>query len=145
MKARRINALISLLCAFLLLTGCEEKVSTPEQAAIDFFAAIYIRADVNEATKYCMPELAELLVHYRSAHSVKRHVVGLSMNDVELTLSDTDADFFRKVATQAQVTVHFKGKIDGGVREDERTVIVVKKGLEWYVESIKPDIFMTNG
>jgi phage tail tube protein FII len=145
MKQRHISIFLIALMGSLLISGCKEKPSTPEQAALDFFAAIYIDDDVDKATQHTLPKLTELLQHYKTAHAVKRHLIGLSMQDVELNLSDTDADFFRKVATKAQVTIRFKGKIDGRVREDERTVKVIKKGNIWYVDSIKADIFMSNG
>ncbi|GAA5218021.1 hypothetical protein ACFSJ3_06060 [Corallincola platygyrae] len=145
MKFSRIYQAVFLLICLCFVTACEEKVRTPEQAALDFFHAIYVANDTDLAASYCLPELAELVKHYHSPHSVKRHIIGFTMDEVELSVSETDADFFRKVATQAEVSIHFKGKVEGFVREDERTVIVVKKGMEWYVQEVKPDMFMTNG
>ena len=69
----------------------------------------------------------------------RRNLIVLAVNNPELTVMDTTADFFKKVATKARVQVHFKGTHDDRPREADRSVMVEKLSNGWKVVEIITD------
>ncbi len=132
-------------CGALIMGGCKEKEATPEDTAIAFFTAIYVNNDVEAAKAISVEPLQDLLEHYHTPEMIQRHMFNLTMEDPEITVTESSADFFRKVATSVRLKVHFVGRFDGGKVEDDRTVRLTKKGMRWYIVEVMPDKFATNG
>lgn len=140
---RKFLAVIFIGLSFTL-SGCE-KQATAEEVAIQFFQAIYVDKDVDKAKQLSMPALQELLTHYHTARMVQRHVIGLTMNDPVFDIANSTSDFLKKVSTEVVVKVRFRGNFDGSTVEDDRSLLLVKNGLNWQVKEIEPDIFLSNG
>lgn len=135
--------LVILALAFLVV-GCDEQMNA-EEVAVDFFQAIYLDNDVARAKQHSDPELRKLLEHYHTPRMVQRHVIGLSMNHPKIGVAHTTSDFLKKLAKEVVVKIRLKGELDGTIREDDRSIVVIKRGAEWKVNEVKPDIFLSNG
>lgn len=124
-----------------LLQGCdkEQVVLSPEQVSLGFFSAIYVDRDVEKAKQFVDADLQELLDHYYIAASVQRHVLGLSMTDVTMSIDEIDIDFFRKFTDDVTVIVKMVG-LKGGERWiDDRTIRLHKRGKSWIIVDILPE------
>lgn len=118
----------------------------PEDVALEFFTAIYLDDDVVKAQSYSGKELSELLGHYRNLHAIKRHIVGMELSRPAIQVRNSSADFFRRLAEDVEVELHFTSEVDGRVYKDIRIVVVSRgRGKHWLVEKILPDPFATNG
>lgn len=129
-----------LLWLLATIAGCGKEVEqTPEQVAVAFFTAIYIDDDLDKARALTGPQLREVLDQYQSLVNIRRNLIVLAVDNPELTVMDTTADFFKKVATKARVQIHFKGTHDDRPREADRSVMVEKLSNGWKVVEIIPD------
>ena len=78
---------VSLLSFLLILTACgEEKkiteIDNPEEVAVAFFDALYNKKDVKEAASVCSPQLARIILHYKSSQAVARHLFNMKYDNV---------------------------------------------------------------
>jgi uncharacterized radical SAM superfamily protein len=123
----------------MLLQGCEpgeERILSPEEVSLGFFSAIYVDRDVEKAKQYVDKDLQELLNHYHIAASVQRHILGLSMTDVTMTIDEIDIDFFRKFTDDVTVIVKMVGLKGGEQWIDDRTIRLHKRGKHWVIVDI---------
>jgi hypothetical protein len=123
----------------LLLQGCEpseERILSPEDVSLGFFSAIYLDRDVKKAKQFVDKDLQVLLDHYYIAASVQRHVLGLSMTDVTITIDEIDIDFFRKFTDDVTVIVKMIGLKGGRHWIDDRTIRLHKRGKRWVIVDI---------
>lgn len=130
-----------LILFLFLLQGCDQEqvVLSPEQVSLGFFSAIYVDRDVEKAKQFVDADLQELLDHYYIAASVQRHVLGLSMTDVSMSIDEIDIDFFRKFTDDVTVIVKMVG-LKGGERWiDDRTIRLHKRGKSWVIVDILPE------
>ncbi|QYJ76818.1 hypothetical protein [Shewanella sp. FJAT-52076] len=141
-----------LLIVFFMLAGCNESVEsatspnlTPEQVSLGFFSAIYVNRDVAEAKRFVDAPMQEVLGHYHIAASVQRHMLNLSMTDVELEIEEIDIDFFRKFTDDVTVKVKLKGLKGGQPWLDDRTVRLNKRGKNWVIVEIMTEKRAANG
>ncbi|MFD1099571.1 hypothetical protein [Shewanella litorisediminis] len=141
-----------LLIVFFMLAGCNESVEsatspnlTPEQVSLGFFSAIYVNRDVAEAKRFVDAPMQEVLGHYHIAASVQRHMLNLSMTDVELEIEEIDIDFFRKFTDDVTVKVKLKGLRGGQPWLDDRTVRLNKRGKNWVIVEIMTEKRAANG
>lgn len=141
-----------LLVVFFILAGCNESVEnatspnlTPEQVSLGFFSAIYVNRDVAEAKRFVDAPMQEVLGHYHIAASVQRHMLNLSMTDVELEIEEIDIDFFRKFTDDVTVKVKLKGLKGGQPWLDDRTVRLNKRGKNWVIVEIMTEKRAANG
>ncbi|MCL2919827.1 hypothetical protein L2701_16515 [Shewanella litorisediminis] len=135
-----------------MLAGCNESVEsatspnlTPEQVSLGFFSAIYVNRDVAEAKRFVDAPMQEVLGHYHIAASVQRHMLNLSMTDVELEIEEIDIDFFRKFTDDVTVKVKLKGLRGGQPWLDDRTVRLNKRGKNWVIVEIMTEKRAANG
>ena len=121
-----------LLFSLVILSACEpvdektKTMQTPESVALGFFEAIYTERDAKKAEMYVTPELQKILQSYHIASAVQRHVLGLSMTNVEFSIAEIDIDFFRKFTDEVNVIVKMKGLKGGKHWIDDRTLRIVK-------------------
>lgn len=141
-----------LLVLFFFLAGCNDSVDratspnlTPEQVSLGFFNAIYVEKDVALAKKFVDAPMQEVLSHYHIAASVQRHVLNLSMTDVQMEVEEIDIDFFRKFTDDVTVKVKLIGKRGGQSWIDDRTVRLHKRGKEWVIVEILNEKRAVNG
>ena len=79
------------LSLVLLLTACVEEdknkinnVEDPEIVTIEFFNALYNEKNINKAASVCSPQLARIILHYKSTKAVARHLFNMSYDRVEI-------------------------------------------------------------
>ena len=134
-----------LIFSLLALLGCEKIVEkteapqTPESVTLSFFEAIYTDRDVSKALPYVTAELREVLEHYHIASSVQRHVLGLSMTNVTMTIDEIDIDFFRKFTDEVTIIVKMEGLKGGKPWVDDRTLLLEKRGNKWVIIEVLPE------
>jgi hypothetical protein len=136
--------LIRILPFFLLLilSACGqsdefgEAQLTPEQVSLGFFEAIYVDRDVDKAKKFVSTDIQEIMDHYHIASAVQRHVLGLSMKQVTMSIDEIDIDFFRKFTDDVTVVVKMQGLKGGRDWIDDRTIRLHKIGNTWVIVEI---------
>ena len=137
----RILAFISLVFLF----GCgpdnssAEANRTPEQVSLGFFNAIYVDRDVEKAKQFVSEPMQEVLTHYYIASAVQRHVLNLSMTQVQMEIEEIDIDFFRKFTDDVTVIVKMKGLKAGQPWIDDRTIRLHKDGSSWVIIEVLPE------
>ncbi|WP_434938239.1 hypothetical protein ACRWQN_13265 [Shewanella sp. HL-SH8] len=131
--------------SLIALLGCEKVIEkgeppqTPESVTLSFLEAIYNERDVSKALPYVTPELREVLEHYHIASSVQRHVMGLSMTEVNMSIDEIDIDFFRKFTDEVTIVVKMEGLKGGRPWIDDRTLHLKKKGKKWIIVEVLPE------
>ena len=146
MTGFRIIAALVCSLALLACNPSDDEIKAPEDVALDFFTALYIDSDVAKAQSMAGEDLSALLAHYRNITAVKRHVIGMEIETPKIEVKNSTADFFRRLASDVHVEIHFTSHIDGKVFKDIRTVIVSKESADyWVVTTILADPFATNG
>ncbi|MBB1270741.1 hypothetical protein [Shewanella sp. SR44-3] len=131
-----------IILLLFILQGCEQAEEiqlSPEEVSLGFFSAIYIDRDVEKAKPFVTAELQELLEHYYIAASVQRHVLGLSMTDVSMSIDEIDIDFFRKFTDDVTVIIKMVGKKGGKHWVDDRTIRLHKRGKRWVIVEFLPE------
>lgn len=136
--------LIRILPFFLLLilSACGqsdefgEAQLTAEQVSLGFFEAIYVDRDVDKAKKFVSADIQEIMDHYHIASAVQRHVLGLSMTQVTMSIDEIDIDFFRKFTDDVTVVVKMQGLKGGRNWIDDRTIRLHKIGNTWVIVEI---------
>lgn len=138
----------SLLLFLMLLGGCSPATGPsqpPEKVAVAFFEALYVDKDINRALPMVDGELKGLFHHYKLASQVQRNLFGLYMEEVEVELSSTNADFFRRRNSDILVTIKLKGLVNGYLRQDLREIRLQVIDHQWKVTEITDDRWLTNG
>ncbi|RTR34182.1 hypothetical protein [Shewanella atlantica] len=136
--------IIALLCLTFLF-GCSpdssnsESKRTPEDVSLGFFNAIYVDRDVDKALQFVDDPMKKVLAHYHIAASVQRHVLNLSMTEVQMEIEEIDIDFFRKFTDDVTVIVKMQGLKGGEPWIDDRTIRLHKKGTKWEIIEILPE------
>ncbi|MBB1388276.1 MULTISPECIES: DUF4878 domain-containing protein [Shewanella] len=126
----------------LILSACGqsdefgEAQLTPEQVSLGFFEAIYVDRDVDKAKKFVSTDIQEIMDHYHIASAVQRHVLGLSMKQVTMSIDEIDIDFFRKFTDDVTVVVKMQGLKGGRDWIDDRTIRLHKIGNTWVIVEI---------
>ncbi|WOT03935.1 hypothetical protein [Shewanella youngdeokensis] len=135
-----------------IITGCNQQISnadlsdssvpllsTPELSSIGFLNAIYVERDVEKAKLFVDAPMKSILAHYYIAASVQRHMLNLSMTDVEMVVDEVGIDFFRKSTQDVTVIVKMKGLRAGELWVDDRTLRLNKHKDKWIITEILPE------
>ncbi|RPA62582.1 hypothetical protein EGC86_05630 [Shewanella frigidimarina] len=143
LKMNSIKVLPVLLLFILTACGHSDEFGqpqlTPEQVSLGFFEAIYVDRDVEKAKKFVAPDIQEIMDHYHIASAVQRHVLGLSMKQVTMSIDEIDIDFFRKFTDDVTVIVKMQGLKGGRNWIDDRTIRLHKQGNTWVIVEILPE------
>ncbi|GGQ20668.1 hypothetical protein [Shewanella litoralis] len=138
-------SLVTLLLLFFI-SACEQSPEdgskpklSPEQVSLGFFQAIYIDKDVQKAKQFVAADIQEVMDHYHIASAVQRHVLGLSMSQVTMSIDEIDIDFFRKFTDDVTVVVKMEGLKGGRKWIDDRTIRLHKRGSSWVIVEILPE------
>ncbi|AZG73783.1 hypothetical protein SHLI107390_03605 [Shewanella livingstonensis] len=130
------------LFLLLILSACGQSDNlgqpqlTPEQVSLGFFEAIYVDRDVEKAKKFVAADIQDVMDHYHIASAVQRHVLGLSMKQVTMSIDEIDIDFFRKFTDDVTVIVKMQGLKGGREWIDDRTIRLHKIGNTWIIVEI---------
>lgn len=114
---------------------------SPELTAVDFFEAILVDNNINEAKRHAAPSLKRVLDGYSSGKAVGRTLLNMSFDKVEITIEDTNKNVREFYTDKADVMLIFTG-----IKNDEkivhmRMVKMEKHKGKWLVVVIKDDPF----
>ncbi|MBY5922179.1 hypothetical protein [Ferrimonas balearica] len=135
------------LLGLLLLAGCNGRQDTqrPESVALTFFDALYNQKDAQSAMALVNEPLRDVMSHYRIASQIQRNVLGLALDEAELSVGEVDIDFFRRNAQQVEVLIQLSGHNGHRRINDDRLVRLEKEGERWVITHLYSDPFQTNG
>jgi len=137
-----------LFCSIFLLSACSEdnskritNVDNPEIVALAFFDALYNEKNVEKAASVCSPKLARLILHYRSAGAVARHLFNMSYDKVEMRPDSGGVKVREQFKGSANITIYFDGYYqDNRIKEVKRLAFIQRDG-EWFIDKILKDPF----
>ena len=143
------NSLLALLlCSLTLLTACGEdnskKITTvdnPELVAIAFFDALYNEKNVEKAASVCNPQLARLILHYRSPGAVARHLFNMSFDTVEIKPDSAGVKVREQFKDNANITIYFDGYYHNNRMKDVKRLAIVQRDGEWFIDKVLTDPF----
>jgi hypothetical protein len=143
------NSLLTLLlCSLTLLTACGEdnskKITTvdnPELVAIAFFDALYNEKNVEKAASVCNPQLARLILHYRSPGAVARHLFNMSYDNVEIKPDSAGVKVREQFKDNANITIYFDGYYQNNRMKDVKRLAIVQRDGKWFIDKVLKDPF----
>lgn len=137
----------SLILLLVTLLGCnqeEEPISeldNPELVTVAFFNALYNDKDIEKAASVCSPKLARIILHYKSAQAVGRHLFNLSYDSVEVTPDDSGVKVREQFKNKAVITVYFNGIYNDEKFKDVKRVSLLQVDDKWVINKILKDPF----
>ena len=138
---------ILILPLLIVLTACSDNekeidvTKNPEEISIAFFSALYNDKDIKKAAAVCAPKLSRIILHYRSAKAVGRHLFNLSYDKVNLRTEDTGVKVRQMFKNKAQITVYFDGTLGDERIKDIKRLSLVQVDGRWYIDKILKDPF----
>ncbi len=114
---------------------------SPELTAVDFFEAILVDNNINEAKRHAVPSLKRVLDGYASGKAVGRTLLNMSFDQVEITIEDTNKNVREFYTDKADVMLIFTGKKNDAKVVNMRMVKMEKHNGKWQVAVIKDDPF----
>jgi len=139
--------LLLLLPLLILLTACneaEEEISTignPEEVAVAFFHALYNEKDVKKAASVCSPQLARIILHYKSPQAVGRHLFNMSYDTVEIKPDDSGVKVREQFKNKAVITLYFDGLYHEDRLKDVKRLSIIQLDDRWVIHKILKDPF----
>lgn len=118
---------------------------SPELTAVDFFEAILVDNDINEAKRHAAPSLKRVLDGYSSGKAVGRTLLNMSFDKVEITIEDTNKNVREFYTDKADVMLIFTGMKNDEKVVNMRMVKMEKQKGKWLVVVIKDDPFARTG
>ncbi|MEZ7277283.1 hypothetical protein [Pseudoalteromonas sp. 68 DY56-GL68] len=141
---------ILFICALLssvLLLGCgpedapKGEKNTPGVTATLFFDALYNKQDLNLATQYATPKMARIMQSYGTANQFARNLVNMQYDEVVIEVDMTNMSLREQYGDKANINLIFTGYFNGKKIDDMRSVKMIRKKGDWYIEKINPDPF----
>ncbi|KZN30473.1 hypothetical protein N480_05830 [Pseudoalteromonas luteoviolacea S2607] len=129
----------------LFLAGCGNEEAgrgdkdTPGYAATMYFDALYNRKDMKAALKLSTPRLARIMRSYGTPSQFTRNLVNMQFDQVTIELDMTNKSLREQYGKKAKVNLIFTGQLHGDQVDDMRSVQMVKRKGDWYVDKINPD------
>ena len=145
MTTRMISGLF-LLCAVLLLSGCEKEKgvgkygmmdeNTPEYTALRFAQSIYDDPDITVALTLSTDRMQRLLQNYRTNRNVQRHVMNLKYDSVEIKPDGGNKIGRTQFSESSTITLFFTGTYNNDKIEDLRTLELIRESGQWRVDQV---------
>ncbi len=138
---------IPLFTLLFVLLGCEQKeapissIDNPEQVAVAFFDALYNEKDVKKAASVCSPKLARIILHYKSAKAVARHIFNMSYDKVEIKPDDSGVKVREQFKNRAVITLYFDGVYNDERLKDVKRLSIVQLDDRWVINKVLKDPF----
>ncbi|MBL4910088.1 MAG: hypothetical protein JKX78_08760 [Alteromonadaceae bacterium] len=138
---------IFILPFFLLLSACTDNDKeidaneNPEQISISFFSALYNDRDINKAAAVCVPQLSRIILSYRYARGVGRHLFNMSYDHVDIKTEDTGVKVRQLFKNKATITIYFDGMYQNERIKDIKRLSLIQKDGRWYIDKILKDPF----
>jgi hypothetical protein len=142
--ARWIKLLACALLVFLQSCGGEtpiDEIEDPELVAVAFFDALYNERDVEKAAKVCSPQLARIILHYRSPSEVGRHLFNMSYDTVTIKPDDSGVKVREQFKDSAIVVLYFDGYYDNNRFKDVKRLKMIQRDGKWVLDKILKDPF----
>jgi hypothetical protein len=143
----RLLSISAVVVLSLFLLGCGDggtdvkaERSSPEYAATKFFLAIYEDKSMDEVVKYTTPKMTRVVKGYGSIQGITRNMLNMYFDKVSIEI-DKGRNLRESYGDKATITLIFNGTYKGGKVSDMRTVKLVKRSGEWYVEKVNDDPF----
>lgn len=144
-----MNKVFSLLCIpfVFLLFGCQpsekpiSEIDNPEKVAVAFFHALYNEKDVEKAASVCAPQLARIILHYKSPSAVGRHIFNMSFDEVEIKPDDSGVKVREQFKDKAVITIYFDGTYQNGKFKDVKRISLIQQNDRWVINKILKDPF----
>ncbi len=135
-----------LLSTFIFLAGCDAQeeiaeIDDPELVAVAFFDALYNEKDVKKAATVCSPQLARIILHYRSSDAVARHLFNMSYDTVIVSPDNSGVKVREQFKNSANITLYFEGMYNGEKIKDVKRVAMIQKDGQWILDKILKDPF----
>jgi hypothetical protein len=137
--------IVSVLSLFFLAScGGEEpiqEIPDPELVAVAFFEALYNEKNVEKAASVCSPQLARIILHYKSPRAVARHLFNMSYDKVIVKPDDSGVKVREQFKQNAVVTLYFDGYYNEEHLKDVKQLAMVQKDGRWLIDKILKDPF----
>lgn len=146
-KKMKILKFFVLSISLLLMscTGDDEKAITkidnPELVTIAFFDAIYNEKNVKKAALVCSPQLSRIILHYRSAKAVGRHLFNMSYDTVKISPDSSGVKVREQFKDAAIITVYFEGYYQDEKIKDVKRVSLIQQNGKWIINKLLKDPF----
>ncbi|RZQ51750.1 hypothetical protein C1E23_17750 [Pseudoalteromonas phenolica] len=142
---KKFTALILFIALFLVGCGSDEPArgdkNSPGYAATMYFDAIYNKKDFDAAIKIATPRMARIMRSYGTAKQFARNLVNLQYDSVTIEVDMTNQSLREQYGDNAKVNLVFTGMLRGEQVDDMRSVQMVRKKGNWYVDKVNPDPF----
>ena len=131
----------------ILLGGCgdDEKsinnIDDPELVAVAFFHALYNEKDVKKAASVCNPQLARIIMHYKSPRAVARHLFNMSFDSVEISPDSSGVKVREQFKAAAKITGYFDGFYNDDRLKDVKRLSLIQQDGKWIINKILKDPF----
>jgi hypothetical protein len=136
------------LFSLILLSACtkEDKnkihtVENPEVVAVAFFDALYNEKNIQKAASVCSPQLARIILHYKSTKAVARHLFNMSYDSVVISPDDSGVKVREQFKNSAVITIFFDGMYHDDKIKDVKRLSLVQIDNNWVIDKILKDPF----
>ena len=132
---------------FLILSGCgndnspQGETDTPGNNAAIFFDILYNQQDLNKASTMATPRMARIMKSYGTAKQFARNLVNMQYDDVVIEVDRTNKSLREQYGDKANINLIFTGYFNNTKIDDMRSVKMIRKKGNWYVDKINPDPF----
>jgi len=138
---------IIVLPLLILLVACDKsekpisKIEDPELVAVAFFNALYNEKDVKKAASVCSPQLARIIMHYKSPKAVARHMFNMSFDNVEISPDNSGVKIREQFKDKAVITIYFNGVYQEDKMKDVKRLSLIQIEDKWVINKILKDPF----
>lgn len=138
--------LIFIPLLLLLITACEKEpeiteIDDPELVAVEFFDALYNQKDVKKAASVCSPQLARIILHYKSPQAVARHLFNMKYDQVTIKPDKSGIKIREQFRDKTDVIVYFDGVYNEKIIKDVKKVSMIQNDDGWVIDKILKDPF----
>lgn len=136
-----------LLLSLLLLSACGQeeepitKIDNPEQIAVAFFDALYNEKNIEKAASVCSPQLARIILHYKSSQAVARHLFNMSYDTVIIEPDSSGVKVREQFKNKAVITLYFDGSYNDNRLKDVKRLSLIQIDDRWVIDKILKDPF----
>ncbi|CUS49087.1 MAG: putative lipoprotein [Idiomarinaceae bacterium HL-53] len=141
-----MKRLLLIICALILLTGCNKESRImkkgPHEIAADYFEALYNERDLEKMMALSSQRNKELIEHYGNASSVARYMYNMSFDQVQVSAERPTGIVYMNRNNTVRIQVAFTG-FNGTSRVDElREVVMIEEAGEWRLERVLDSPYM---
>lgn len=131
----------------LMLSGCGDsetphgESNTPGNTAALFFDILYNQQDLEKASTMATPRMARIMKSYGTPKQFARNLVNMQYDNVVVEVDMTNMSVREQYGDKANINLIFTGHFNGNKIDDMRSVKMLRKKGNWYVDKINADPF----